>query len=47
MISRAFACFNFLDIEKGFYYAGTKLVKGRTFTLGTGFENQNVRALTN
>lgn len=32
--------YNFLDIEKGYYYAGTKLGKGRTFTLGAGFDNQ-------
>ncbi len=34
------AAYNFLDAEKDFYYAGTKLGAGRTVALATGFDIQ-------
>jgi hypothetical protein len=34
------AAYNFADVEKDFYYAGTKLGKGRTIALATGFDLQ-------
>ncbi|WP_220375839.1 hypothetical protein, partial [Salmonella enterica] len=30
--------YNFLDPDKSFYYAGTNLGKGRTISLGAGFD---------
>jgi hypothetical protein len=32
--------YNFLDTEKDYYYAGTNLGKGKTFTWGAGFDTQ-------
>lgn len=32
--------YNFLDADKDYYYVGTKLGKGKTFTLGAGFDTQ-------
>jgi hypothetical protein len=34
------AAYNFADVEKDFYYAGTKLGKGKTIALATGFDVQ-------
>lgn len=32
--------YNFADVENSYYYAGTKLGKGRTLTWGAGFDTQ-------